>query len=98
LILSRIFLKIVKQTSAELMNNEKMRDEVCKRQIENLITHDINTNDIHSILAVTDPNQFHIQIQLLHSEVAPNESSKEYYENCAPWKSEEFIESKSDYL
>ncbi len=84
------------------MNNENMHDEVCKsqyeRQIENLITQDINTNDIHSILAVTDPNRFHIQIQLLHSEVAPNESSKEYYENCAPWKSEEFIESKSDYL
>ncbi len=44
------------------------------------------------------PNRFHIQIRLLHGEVRPSQSSKEYYTNCATWESKEFIESKSNPL
>jgi len=40
---------------------------------------------------IPGPNRFHIQIRLLHSEVRPSQSSKEYYTNCATWESKEFI-------
>jgi len=63
-----------------------------------LVTYDISTEIINSILCITGLNRFHVHIQLLHSEDFPTQSSIKYYNNCGIWQSKEFTEGKSDIL
>jgi hypothetical protein len=63
-----------------------------------LVTYDISTDSINSILSITGLNRFRVQIRLLHSEGFPTQSSIKYYNNCAIWESEDFTEGKSDIL